>query len=65
MSGISVTVFYGTKKSEQKLCSDPYPKSGEPAGARTPDHRLKRAMLYRLSYRPTLVFETIFTLHAI
>ena len=35
------------------------PKSGEPAGARTPDHRLKRAMLYRLSYRPTLVNETL------
>ena len=30
-------------------------QSGEPAGARTLDHRLKRAMLYRLSYRPTLV----------
>ena len=28
-------------------------KKSEPAGTRTLDHRLKRAMLYRLSYRPT------------
>ena len=29
-------------------------KNGEPAGIRTLDHRLKRAMLYRLSYQLTL-----------
>ena len=28
--------------------------SGEPAGARTQDPRLKRAMLYQLSYRLTV-----------
>ena len=28
-------------------------KTGEPAGIRTQDPRLKRAMLYRLSYRLT------------
>jgi hypothetical protein len=29
-------------------------RSGEPAGTRTQDPRLKRAMLYQLSYRLTL-----------
>ena len=31
-------------------------KSGETGGARTRDHKLKRLVLYRLSYRPT-IFE--------
>ena len=30
-------------------------KNGDPAGIRTLDHRLKRAMLYRLSYQVTSV----------
>jgi hypothetical protein len=32
---------------------EPNELSGEPAGTRTQDPRLKRAMLYRLSYRLT------------
>ncbi len=27
--------------------------NGEPGGARTRDHRIKSAMLYQLSYRPS------------
>ena len=28
---------------------------GEPGGSRTRDHRIKSAMLYQLSYRPTTI----------
>ena len=40
------------KKNRKENLPD-HLQSGELAGARTLDHRLKRAMLYRLSYQPT------------
>ena len=36
-----------------KVVGANYAENGEPAGTRTQDPRLKRAMLYRLSYRLT------------
>lgn len=38
---------------------------GEPAGTRTQDPRLKRALLYRLSYRLTDVNRTQFERKAV
>ena len=35
------------------LLSNNGEKSGETGGARTRDHKLKRLVLYQLSYRPT------------
>ncbi len=43
------TSSYKTKKA-QMILKDLF---GEPGGNRTRDHRIKSAMLYQLSYRPT------------
>ena len=45
-----------TKKPHRYGMASKFQKSGELAGTRTRDHRLKRAMLYRLSYQPTVLF---------
>jgi len=58
----AVTVLHKAFKMSYGLSYDPpavavgdpnYLKNGEPAGTRTQDPRLKRAMLYQLSYRLT------------
>ena len=41
------------ERPRAKVVGANYAKNGEPAGARTRDPRLKRAMLYQLSYRLT------------
>ena len=43
------------KKNRSWKTGNERQKNGDPAGIRTLDHRLKRAMLYRLSYQVTSV----------
>ncbi len=44
----------GLRKTSPPSCRTRGERSGETGGARTRDHKLKRLVLYRLSYRPTI-----------
>ena len=58
MKHIKAGICSPGKRDKRKRLPEYIPKAAEKqkselAGTRTLDHRLKRAMLYRLSYQPT------------